>query len=115
MNKILDEIRAERKKQEEKWGEQNHPCLDLDVLASHKCTPEVMTEAYNIPSELQAKDITDRNAENGTLTYADIALEEFCEVVSEFDPVKRRQELVQLAAVTVAWIEKIDRDLKKQG
>jgi len=36
------------------------------------------------------------------------------EVVSAFDIHKRREELVQLTAVCVAWIEKIDRDILKQ-
>lgn len=70
-----------------------------------------MTEEYEIPSEQRAQFLCDLHAGSGNLTYAHIALEEFCEVVSEFDAVKRRNELVQLAAVTVAWIEKIDRDL----
>ena len=36
------------------------------------------------------------------------------EIISEFDPLRRRKEIIQLGAVCVAWVEKIDRDLKKK-
>jgi len=53
----------------------------------------------------------DKTFADGTGTYAHIALEEFSEVVSEFDIKKRRIELVQLTAVCLAWIESIDRQI----
>ena len=34
-------------------------------------------------------------------------------LVAESDPVKLRAELVQVAAVAVAWVEKIDRDIAR--
>ena len=112
MENILEEIRIERTKQDQKWGEQNHPCLD-QVLLNRKggCTPMRMCEEYEIPSEGRAKKKCDIAFKNGTGTYAHIAIEEMSEVVSAFSIEKRREELIQLAAVCVAWIEKIDRDL----
>jgi len=41
MENIFKEIQEERKRQDKKWGEQNHPCLDLILLNS---TPERMCE-----------------------------------------------------------------------
>ena len=114
MEHVINEIREERIRQDAKWGEQNHPCLDQNLLNREGgCTSERMAAEYDIPTELMAKQSCDRKAEMGQCTWTDIALEEFAEVVGEFDPTKRRQELVQLAAVVVAWIEKIDRDLNK--
>lgn len=114
MEKILEEVRQERIKQDKKWGEQNHPCLDQTLLNREGgCTPQRMTEEYNIPSELLAKQSCDRKADKGECTWVDIALEELSEVTSTFDIHKRREEIIQLSAVCVAWVEKIDRDIQK--
>jgi hypothetical protein len=111
---VYNEIYQERLKQDNKWGEQNHPCLDQVLLnRPGGCTPQRMCENYEIPTEERAKYLTDICAQDESITYAHIAIEEMCEAVSQFDTVKRREELVQLAAVVVAWIEKIDRDLQK--
>jgi hypothetical protein len=64
--RVLDEVQDERRRQDAKWGEQNHP--------------------------------------DGT-----IALEEVFEALVETDPAKLRDELLQVAAVAVAWVEAIDR------
>lgn len=58
-----------------------------------------------------AKDLTNQAAEEGNVTYRDILLEEVFEAMAEEDAAKLRVELVQTAAVAVAWVEKIDRDL----
>lgn len=112
MENIFEEIRIERQKQNEKWGEQNHPCLDQVLLKRQGgCNPQRMCEEYEIPSEARAKQMCDSAFTKNQGTYAHIAVEEMSEVVSAFDIHKRREELVQLTAVCVAWIEKIDRDL----
>lgn len=105
--KIYGEISEEIQNQLDKWGVQNHPSLNNSLLNQH---PDHMTFAYEIPNASRVKSKVDFEAKEGTLTYAHIALEEFVEVVSEFDPVKRRQELVQLAAVCVSWISSMDRN-----
>lgn len=111
LNSVLSEVRDERLFQDKKWGEQNWPCLDNTLLQREGgCTPQRMVEEYELPTATRAKYLVDSKADDSTLTYAHIALEEFCEVVEEFDSSKRRQELIQLAAVCVAWVEKIDRD-----
>tara|TARA_R110000772_G_scaffold95789_3_gene194163 strand:- start:11250 stop:11600 length:351 start_codon:yes stop_codon:yes gene_type:complete len=116
MTDILREVIEERKAQDIKWGEQNYSCLDEALLKRDGgCTPQRMCEEYEIPSEDRGRFLCENSFENGVGTYAHIALEEFSEVVSEFDPVKRRKELIQLTAVCVAWVEKIDRDLKRNN
>ena len=47
------------------------------------------------------------------LDFCDILNEEVAEVYAESDPVRQREELVQVAAVAVQMIEVIDRRLGK--
>lgn len=110
---IISQLKAERIKQNLKWGEQTHPCLDQTLLTRPgSCTPERMCEHYGIPSEVRAKFMCDNSFKKNQGTFAHIALEEFSEVISEFDIHKRRYELIQLTAVCLAWLESIDRQLQ---
>lgn len=109
---VLGEIADERQRQDAKWGEQNHPSLDIVLLnRPGGCTPERMAEQYEIPSEARAKFLCQTNAERGTCTYAHILIEEVAEAIAAgvTSEDALRTELVQTAAVVVAWIEKIDR------
>lgn len=94
--KVLAEVGNERESQESKWGQQNHPSGTGHVGSQFLC------KYY--------RDITDNNAKEGTITWLDILREEVYEAFAETDPVKVREELVQVAAVAVAWVEAIDRD-----
>ena len=92
---ILPEIAAERARQDAKWGEQNHP--DGTGMLG------------DLGRANRAKMACNSAASNGTLTYRHILDEEVREAFAEYDPAKLRAELVQVAAVAVAWIECIDR------
>jgi hypothetical protein len=93
---VLAETLAERGRQDTKFGEQNPPdgtgLSEQDTywadLARERCQ-----EAFR----------------NGKGTWRDILLEEVAEAFAELDIVKLRVELVQVAAVAVAWVEAIDR------
>ena len=91
---VLAEVRTERFRQDVKWGVQNHP------NGTSLNNVHFRNRKYFVNEELIA---------TGKLTWQDIAEEEFLEAVSETDPVKLREELIQLAAVCVAWIECLDR------
>lgn len=94
LRQVLGEIVAERVRQHDKWGEQNHPdgtSLRYDRHA------------------IRAKEAVDRHAKAGTVTYADILWEEVTEAFAETDKARLREELIQVAAVAAAWVEKIDR------
>jgi len=97
---ILQEVLRERLRQDEKWGEQNWPDVDDRILA------------YTV-NEQTAKSMCDSAFKDGTGTYSHILHEEFIEALSAPDQDHLREELVQVAAVAVAWIEKIDRDKRK--
>lgn len=91
---VLDEVLQERLKQEQKWGEQNHP------------NGEKVPKSYVD----KARTACDTMFRNGEGTWSDILHEEFWEALGECDDdAKLREELIQVAAVAVAWIECIDR------
>lgn len=111
---ISSEISLERERQQAKFGEQN-------------CPDAICEQPSAICTSLEAKELTNRHAEQGLLTWLDILVEEVAEAADEaydvanateatnFDPSwvgaeqRLRAELVQVAAVAVAWIEAIDR------
>lgn len=114
---ILAEIAAERARQEAKWGQQNHPdgtgpkTTPVAEIVRGKANA-IVNRHYAFGLAFQAKSATDAHAKDGTITYADIFLEEVFEALAEEDQDKLRTELIQCAAVAVAWAEKIDRDQK---
>jgi hypothetical protein len=96
--RVLDEITVEREDQDERWGEQNHPILiDPDWVYSYLARAE------------DWKEHNDASANAGALGWDGILLEEVYEALSETDPEKRREELIQVAAVAVAAVESEDR------
>lgn len=95
---VLNEIKAERERQDAKWGEQNHP--------NGTGGP---TKAQRIELANLAKLACDTAAKQGKLTWNHILTEEMMEAIAEDDAALLRAELVQVAAVTVSWIQAIDR------
>jgi hypothetical protein len=108
LNSVLKEVQQERERQEARWGEQNH----------HDGTgPTKLFLGARVPEEhsyadirKRATDMTDWNSKAGRVSYGDIFLEEVFEAMAEKDQDRLREELIQCAAVAVAWVEKIDRD-----
>lgn len=92
---LLEEVRTEVDHQYEQWGEQNHP------------------DGTNLSEDVQlAEDVKRLNAmfvSTGNLTWRDILWEEVREVFAESAPEPLREELVQVAAVCLSWINAIDR------
>ena len=101
IDKIFEEIRAERIRQHEKWGEQNHPML-----------PETVKKE-NLAARL--KQIRTFNDESIWSSWYSILGEEVLEAFLEESSVKQREEMVQVAAVAVQIIEYLDRTLKKEA
>ncbi|MEU8723550.1 hypothetical protein [Streptomyces antimycoticus] len=92
---VFAEVHAERRRQDEKWGEQNHP----DGTGS--------THQRDVANSARAwcKDAFG----SGYGTWSDVLAEEVAEANAERDPARLRAELVQVAAVAAAWVEAIDR------
>jgi hypothetical protein len=90
-------VMAERDRQDAKWGQQNH----RDGTGHNY---ERARESYrNACQAAFAEDVG---------TWADVWLEEVFEALAETNPYKLREELIQAAAVAVAWVEAIDRRLE---
>jgi len=100
MNYIFDEIKLERQRQDEKFGTQNHPMTpELFSLEGCKSRLEAMRHQNKI------------NTQNKKDNWYHILAEEIFEVFSETDPNKQREEMIQVAAIAVAIIECLDKDV----
>lgn len=91
MRLVLEEVSDERVAQDQKWGEQNHPNGTCASLYTG------MADSW--------KKMWDK----GNYTWNTILSEEFFESQAEEGDEALRKELIQVAAVAVAWIECIDR------
>ena len=96
---ILCEIVEERGRQDLIHNEQNWPIKP----SSRDFTRKFKNEEHGAKTNYALAELS------GSITWYDILWEEFCEVFAEDDPIKQREELVQLNAVSLAMIEYIDR------
>lgn len=99
--RVLEEIAAERARQDAKWGEQNHP----DGTGG---------EFWKTQARLD-QEACDKAFAAGEGTWRKILAEETSEAFAEKDPIRLRKELVQVAAVAVSWVEAIDRRLARDS
>lgn len=100
-DRVLQEILAERTRQDTTWGRKNLPNGTGPLLM-------VMGRRAGAWAPLLRQD---RQAADtrGDTTWVDLALEQLLTAVAQADPVKLRAELVQLAVDITGQIECIDR------
>lgn len=105
---VLEDVRDERHRQDAKWGE---PKRQPDGTGSQvwPAMGSIATQRYGGLEE-EAKFITDYHAQNSQVTFADILLEEVFEALATDTPGDLREELIQVAAVAVKWVEVLDRE-----
>ncbi|USH45876.1 hypothetical protein SEA_VIEENROSE_41 [Streptomyces phage VieEnRose] len=103
---VLAEVKAERTRQDERWGEQNHPLIG-------GLTPKARLVAEYAREENQWQEINKHRVRLGAMGFDSIAAEELYEALSARDVAEARAEYVQLAAVAVAAVEAIDRGVTK--
>lgn len=103
---VLTEVAAERASQDAKWGPQNHP----DGTGPH-IRPLGRTDInLDLRTGAELAWIFQRRCQaNETPNWRDILLEEVFEAVAEDSSANLRTELIQVAAVAVAWVQAIDR------
>lgn len=107
---VLDEVAEERRRQDAKWGQQNHlNGTSSDSVWAAWITPLEELGPAGIQSREAARRLCDSRFRQGSGTWLDILLEEVAEAFAEDDVRGLRVELIQVAAVTVAWVEAIDR------
>lgn len=101
------ELREERQRQVAKFGEQ------LDIPS----TPPADLRMYrlHIGTEERCRRQCDKDFAKGEGSWAHVAIEELAEAVDAPDDVRRREELVQLATVCMAWIQAIDHRARQQA
>ncbi len=114
ITKVIQDIINERFRQLNKHGDQSHlpdgtgPDIELDNLPVVGWG-KVSAERLAAWAKARCKAASQNEGGNGTITYEQILTEEWAEAIAESDPARLREELVQLATVAVAWIEKIDK------
>lgn len=99
VDQLLVEVSDERWRQQQKFGPQHH-------LRDRIAPGEL--EIYRVEADW-CRNECDKHAKEGGASWTDILLEETFEALAESDPKKLRAELVQVAAVAMAWVEAIDR------
>lgn len=105
----LHDVAHERRRQADRWGEQNHP--DVDPVAAGSWS---VADHYDLRGATAARAVVQRETvtvEHGPSWLA-ILLEEVAEVAEAAengDEVALAQELVQVAAVAVAQLEHLRR------
>lgn len=101
----IRQVIDERARQDATWGEQNHPDgTGPDWPALYVPAGGTAADARDL-----ARRLCQGLASHGAVSWGDIIREEVCEALAEADPRELRRELVQVAAIAVAWIEAIDR------
>lgn len=109
---VLQEVRDERIRQDEKWGEQNHkvgsgPFTFIDLADRLIERTEGGTEDPTIDA---IKKIVESAFSKKQGTWAHILFEEVVEALESNSDTETRRELIQVAAVAVAMVECIDRN-----
>ena len=106
---VFHKIAEEMKRQEEKWGEQNHPMLEKNLtdVKGRTCPSKDVLEAQRRNSRLR----------NGCKpNWFDILLEAICVAFLEEEPEKQREEMIQDAAViAVAVMEYLVSTKQKEA
>lgn len=93
---IVDDIRAERGRQDAKFG-------------ADRTQPDGTGQPGSVGNADNAKDICASAFRRGYGTWRHILNEEVAEAYAETDPALLAAELLQVAAVAVAWIEDLER------
>lgn len=111
---VLIEVHNERRRQDAKWGIQDHPDLPARWVGR---SPDLVAKFMGTPIASLAKALCEYEHEvHGVDCWALIDSEENSEAYEQAalgNLEELRKELIQGAAVKVAWVEAIDRRLKK--
>ncbi|WP_221933227.1 hypothetical protein [Streptomyces albidoflavus] len=94
LDRHMAEVDAERQRQLARFGDQHHP--DGTAITEDRERAD------------RARHLCDSMTRLGLLTWRDILHEEVQEAFAESDPTLLRTELVQVAAVALAWISDLD-------
>lgn len=111
---VLSEVMDERCRQQAKWGQQNHPDgTGGEPGPSRSADSSDRLQALRREHAEASRVLCNHVFREGRGTWRHILREEVDEAIAEDDKARLRQELVQVAAVAVAWIEKLDREVRR--
>lgn len=105
-DRVLADVADERVRQRDRYGS-NADLEDGTGPATRWLGPFTGASALTIEEALRT-DYEDFEDETGKPTWVHLVREEVAEAFAETDPVRLRAELVQVAALAVSWVEKLD-------
>lgn len=123
--RVFGDIACERINQMRKWGVQRHTSIDPTTLHQmerireyRRNYPPAFIDAaangqHSLPSARHARSLCEAAGRDNRLSWVHILVEELCEAVEAValygdDSPEARMEIVQTAAVAVAWLESFD-------
>lgn len=111
---ILGLVFNERQSQEVRYGKANQQIESGTGPDTRWLGPYTGASAKQIQEDLR-RDYEDYEDETGTVTWAHLVREEIAEAFQESDPERLAEELIQVAALCVSWVERLDFDETKNG
>jgi cobalamin-dependent methionine synthase I len=103
---VLRDVSMERAQQFQRYGT-NDDLPDGSGPEARWLLPYTGQSATEIERELR-DDYEDHEDDTGTVTWVHLLREELAEAFAESDPIRLRAELIQVAALAVSWVEKLD-------
>lgn len=103
---VLDLVLAERRAQEARYGEANESLLDGTGPETRWLLPYTKDPAENIQYWIR-RDYEEFEDETGAPTWVHLVREEIAEAFQESDPGRLAEELIQVAALCVSWVERL--------
>jgi hypothetical protein len=101
--RVLEDVAAHRREQDARYGEVNKTLVDGTGPEVQWLLPLSFTRASVVEKMLRGEyDSHERP------TWMHLVREEVAEAFQESDPVRLREELIQVAALCVSWVEQID-------
>lgn len=98
---VANEVIRERLAQIDQWGDQDLP-LGFGGAEFRRLSDQYRREC-------------DEATDRGEVTHQHVLREEVYEALSEADPAKARDELIQLAACAIKAIQQIDKDAARKA
>lgn len=103
---ILDLVFEERQAQEVRYGEVNKTIADGTGPETRWLAPYTWVSAEEIQKGLR-RSYEDFEEETGAVTWCHLVREEIAEAFQEDDPDRLAEELIQVAALCVSWVERL--------
>lgn len=112
---VVADVLLERSEMLDRWGDPTYPSVVEISPSGDRELGEIQTGVYGLPPAREARAATEASRGAGTLTWGRIATQSLADAVAATDEVDRRAQIVQLAAVALAWVEDLDRRRRAQA